>query len=131
LLLPRGERVGGPLDRDQWTTILQVVSAVTAYRWIYPEGLKPWLIADLLIWRREMPRSLAACVSEVVEMLTEIGGVTGRQGEADRQARIRQEALLGLSAPELFQAGLHEYLGRFIVENAAMDRTIATQFRFG
>jgi len=29
--------------------------------------------------RREMPRSLAACVSEVVEMLTEIGGVTGRQ----------------------------------------------------
>jgi len=130
-LLPKGARVGGPLDRDQWTTILQVVSAVTAYRWIYPEGLKPWLIADLLIWRREMPRSLAACVSEVVEMLTEIGGVTGRQGEADRQARIRQAELLRVSGQELFQAGLHEFLADFITENATMDRAIATQFRFG
>jgi uncharacterized alpha-E superfamily protein len=27
LLLPEGEKVGGPIDRDQWTTILQVVSA--------------------------------------------------------------------------------------------------------
>jgi uncharacterized alpha-E superfamily protein len=131
LLLPKGARVGGPLDRDQWTTILQVVSAVTAYRWIYPEGLKPWLIADLLIWRREMPRSLAACVSEVVEMLTEIGGVTGRQGEADRQARIRQAELLRVSGQELFQAGLHEFLADFITENAAMDQAIASQFRFG
>ena len=130
-LLPKGARVGGPLDRDQWTTILQVVSAVTAYRWIYPEGLKPWLIADLLIWRREMPRSLAACVSEVVEMLTEIGGVTGRQGEADRQARIRQAELLRVSGQELFQAGLHEFLAAFITENATMDQAIATQFRFG
>ena len=35
LLLPEGEPVGGVVDRDQWTTILQTVSAVTAYRWLY------------------------------------------------------------------------------------------------
>ncbi len=29
LLLPEGEKVGGVVDRDQWTTILQTVSAVT------------------------------------------------------------------------------------------------------
>ena len=32
LLLPPGQEVGGTLDRDQWTTILQIVSARTAYR---------------------------------------------------------------------------------------------------
>ena len=41
LLLPEGEQVGGVVDRDQWTTILQTVSAVTAYRWLYSEGLRP------------------------------------------------------------------------------------------
>ena len=59
LLLPPGQEVGGALDRDQWTTILQIVSARTAYRHIYREALKPWLVADFLIFRREMPRSLA------------------------------------------------------------------------
>ena len=49
-----------PVDRDQWTTILHTVSANTAYRWLYNEGLKPWLVAELLILRRELPRSVAA-----------------------------------------------------------------------
>ncbi len=41
LLLPEGAEVGGAIDRDQWTTILHTVSAVTAYRWLYREGLQP------------------------------------------------------------------------------------------
>ncbi|MFW1499204.1 alpha-E domain-containing protein, partial [Vibrio parahaemolyticus] len=64
ILLPEGERVGGVVDRDQWTTILQTVSAVTAYRWLYSEGLRPANVIDLLIARPELPRSLAASVEE-------------------------------------------------------------------
>ena len=60
ILLPEGEKVGGTVDRDQWTTILQTVSAVNAYRWLYREGLKPYLVTELLMLRRELPRSLAA-----------------------------------------------------------------------
>ena len=41
LLLPADEEVGGVVDRDQWNTILQTVSAVNAYRWLYNDGLKP------------------------------------------------------------------------------------------
>jgi len=131
LLLPEGEEVGGTLDRDQWTTILQTVSARTAYRLIYRRGLKPWLIADLLIFRRELPRSLAASAEETVQLLGNLADRSGRQGEADRLARNRAAGLAGGTIDSLFQEGLHESLRRFIAENGAIDRAIARQFRFG
>jgi uncharacterized alpha-E superfamily protein len=131
LLLPKGEQIGGALDRDQWTTILHTVSARTAYRHIYPDALKPWLIADLLIFRRELPRSLSASAEETVTLLSDIGDRTGRQGQADRLARDRQRKLLETDIKTVFQDGLHQYLQRSIRENAAIDQAIAAQFRFG
>ena len=131
LLLPEGERIGGTLDRDQWTTILQTVSARNAYRLLYREALKPWLIADLLILRKEMPRSLAACARETVELLTELASSSGRQGEADRLARRRLAQFEGVDIERIFQSGLHEFLRRFVTENVALDHAIAQQFRFG
>ncbi|WP_197054262.1 alpha-E domain-containing protein [Sphingomonas sp. 37zxx] len=130
LLLPEGEPVGGLVDRDQWTTILQTVSAVTAYRWLYAEGLKPNLVIDLLLTRPELPRSLAACVEETVEVLSLLGKRTGLQGEADRMARNRMARMSRTRTHEVILRGLHEYLDDFIAENAALDAAIARQFRF-
>ena len=87
LLLPANEQVGGPLDYFQWAAILRSVSALTAYHWVYRESLKPWLIADLLILKDEMPRSLASCYENLVRYLDEIARAYGRQGPAQRQAR--------------------------------------------
>lgn len=130
LLLPSGERVGGTVDRDQWTGILRTVSAVTAYRWLYREGLKPWLVAELLVLRDELPRSLTASMAQIVALLTRIGERTGRQGEADRLARRKRGALRATTAAGLIQDGMHEYLLRFQDELAELDRAIAQQFRF-
>jgi uncharacterized alpha-E superfamily protein len=130
LLLPPGEAVGGTLDRDQWMTLLQIVSGQTAYRIIYKQALKPSLIADLLIFRPELPRSLAAAAAEAVDLLGEFGRLSGRQGEADRLARHRLTRLESGSVDELMARGLHESLHELIQENAALDRTIAQQFRF-
>jgi uncharacterized alpha-E superfamily protein len=130
LLLPPGEEVGGTLDRDQWMTLLQIVSGQTAYRTIYKQALKPWLIADLLIFRRELPRSLAASAAETVELLGEFGRLSGRQGEADRLARRRLTRLENGSVEQLMERGLHESLHALIQETAALDLTIAQQFRF-
>ncbi|AYJ86108.1 alpha-E domain-containing protein [Sphingomonas paeninsulae] len=130
ILLPEGENVGGTVDRDQWTTILQTVSAVNAYRWLYRDGLKPWFVTELLILRRELPRSLAASAEEVVQHLNALGKQTGFQGEADRLARLRH-ARLGLTkVSTIVGDGLHEYLENFIDENAALSKAIARQFRF-
>lgn len=131
LLLPAGEEVGGPLDRDQWNTLLQIVSARTAYRHIYRGTLQPWLIAELLIFRREMPRSLAASAEEAVMMLSALGLRTGRQGRADRLARKRLARMEDLDIDTVFQSGLHEWLQSYVRDNAALDEAIAQQFRFG
>ena len=130
LLLPEGERVGGIIDRDQWLTLLQVVSARTAYHLLYPQGLKPWLVAEMLVLRRQMPRSLIAVVEESGHMLSAIAGTVGKQGPADRLARRRESALDRLDTDSLFQNGLHQFLTDFIQENAALDAAIAQQFRF-
>ena len=131
LLLPEGAPVGGTLDRDQWTTILHTVAALNAYRAIYREAIKPWLIADLLIFRRELPRSLAASADETVDLLSRLAGRTGRQGEADRLARQRLAFFEESNIEQLFQEGMHEQLRRCIAENNALDAAIAQQFRFG
>lgn len=130
ILLPEGEKVGGVVDRDQWTTILQTVSAVTAYRWLYTNGLTVANVIDLLTARPELPRSLAACVEEAVEVLSALGKRTGRQGEADRMARTRHARMARTRSQDVIVAGLHEYLTAFIQENALLDAAIARQFRF-
>ncbi len=130
ILLPPDEAVGGAVDRDQWTTILQTVSAVNAYRWLYREGLKPRLVIELLILRRELPRSLAACAEEVVQHLASIGRDTGVQGEADRLARTRHARFGEMRVEEIIQSGLHEYLEEFLDANSELHGAVARQFRF-
>jgi uncharacterized alpha-E superfamily protein len=130
ILLPQGEAVGGPVDRDQWTTILQTVSAVTAYRWLYSDGLKPRNVIDLLISRAELPPSLAACVEEVVSLLSQLAKRTGLQGEADRMARARMSRMQKTRTTDVIVSGLHQYLEAFIAENEMLNNAIARQFRF-
>jgi len=103
---------------------------VNAYRWLYREGLKPSLVTELLILRREMPRSLAASSEEVVQHLNALGKQTGFQGEADRLARLRHARLGDTKVSTIIGGGLHEYLEDFLTENAMIDRAIARQFRF-
>ena len=130
ILLPEGERVGGTLDRDQWTTILQTVSAVTAYRWMYSDGLTIANVVDLLLARPEMPRSLAAAAEEVVDVLGLLAKHTGRHGEADRMARLRASRVARTRSGEVIAGGLHQYLQAFIDENALLHAAIGRQFTF-
>ena len=130
LLLPQGQEVGGTLDRDQWMTLLHVVSGQGAYRLIYKQAVQPWLVLDLLINRRELPHSLASCAARTVALLVRIGNVSGRQGEADRLARRRFDRFEDGDIDALMKRGLHESLNRFISENSQLDQAIASQFRF-
>src|SRR5262247_2144367 len=128
LLLPENERIGGALDYFQWAAILRSVSALTAYHWVYRESLKPWLVADLLILRDEMPRSLASCYEAIVRNLDSIAGAYGRQGPAQRQARGIRTRLQNSQMDGIFQRGLHEFIGEFIVENNRLGASITEQF---
>ncbi len=130
LLLPEKEVVGGSLDYFQWTAILRAVSAHTAYQWVYRESLKPWLVADLLILRPEMPRSLISCYESVVRYLDRLANTHGRQGQAQRHARAMYGKLENMSMEGLFQDGLHEFIGAFIADNSQLGTLVSDQYLF-
>jgi uncharacterized alpha-E superfamily protein len=128
ILLPESEAVGGSLDYFQWTAILRAVSAHTAYNWIYREGVKPWLIAELLILRPEMPRSLISCYENIVHFLDSIARAYGRQGASQHLAHAVLSRLQQTSTTELFAMGLHEYITQFVEDNYRLGSTIAEQY---
>jgi uncharacterized alpha-E superfamily protein len=128
VLLPAEEQVGGPLDYFQWAAILRSVSALTSYHWVYRESLQPWLIADLLILKEEMPRSLANCCENIVGHLDKIAQAYGRQGPAQKQARVLRTRLKNLRIEDIFQTGLHEFIQGFITENNRIGGAIQQQY---
>lgn len=128
LLLPEDEPVGGQLDYFQWTTLLRQVSALTAYRWVYRDSVKPWLVADLLVLNRQMPRSLASCQASIVEYLENLAADYGRRGPAQRLAAARLGKLEEASMKVIFQSGLHEYIEDFLSENARLSQAVTEQY---
>ena len=67
---------GEAKDKDQeydfyhWSAILRSVSAFEIYRKVYRDVIRPDRVAELLILRSDMPRSLHACLEEVVNNLS-------------------------------------------------------------
>jgi uncharacterized alpha-E superfamily protein len=127
-LLPASERVGGSLDYFQWTTILREVSAVTAYHWVYRESVKPWLVADLLILNKQLPRSLANCYEILVRHLDLIADAYGRRGPSQRYASNTLARLSATGIEAVFEKGLHEFITEFITDNNRLGSAIAEQY---
>jgi uncharacterized alpha-E superfamily protein len=126
VLLPRHEGVGGALDYYHWQAILRSVSALRSYHWVYHDRLKPWLVAELLILRPEMPRSLLSCYDEIVrqlELLAEAYG--GLRGECHRIAGDMHARLRYGRVQDIFQSGLHEFLTDFIERSVVLGGEIS------
>src|ERR1700677_3606769 len=130
LLLPSDEEVGGSLDYFQWVAILRAVSATTSYHWVYRDRVKPWLIADLLILKAAMPRSLISCYESIDRALDSLAREDGRSGASQRQARAMLSRLERATMSEIFQNGLHEFITLFIEDNAKLALTISEQYLF-
>jgi uncharacterized alpha-E superfamily protein len=128
VLLPEKERVGGPLDYFQWASILRSVSALTSYHWVYRESVKPWLVADLLILNRQMPRSLASCYENINRYLDELATFYGRQGNSQRIARATLTKLSNAKMERIFQSGLHEFINNFVADNNRLGAAVAEQY---
>ena len=125
VLLPQHENVGGALDYVHWQAILRSVSALRAYHWVFNDRLKPWLIAELLILRQEMPRSLVSCTGQItrsLDFLSESYG--GRRGECHRMAGDMHARLRYGRVQDVFQTGLHEFLTDFVERMAALGEEI-------
>jgi uncharacterized alpha-E superfamily protein len=115
----------GTVEYGQWQAILQSVSALRAYHWVYRDRLEPAKIAELLILRRELPRSLVACHGRVIEVLETIAdGQGGRRGECHRMAGELHARLRYGRIQDILAEGLHAYLTGMIERTAALGAEI-------
>jgi uncharacterized alpha-E superfamily protein len=128
VLLPDKEQVGGGLDYFQWSSILRSVSALTSFHWVYRENVRPWLVADFMILRKQQPRSLISCCESINTYLDQLAEAYGRQGAAQRISRSTLARMENANIDGIFQGGLHEFLTDFIAENNRLGSAIAEQY---
>jgi len=69
ILLPSTADVGGAVDYYQWASLLQSLSGFESYRKIYSDVISPRRVAELLVLRDDMPRSLHSCLNFIDETL--------------------------------------------------------------
>lgn len=94
-------------------TLLQAVSAREAYHSIYKQPLSRETIAELMILRNELPRSLLACINDMVQQLELIGG---RANPPRRLAHILHAELRFSSMKDLNRIGLNTWLETFLTQ---------------
>ncbi len=120
-----GNATPGTAEYAQWQAILQSASALRSYHWVYRDRLDPAKIAELLILRPELPRSLMACHARVLEALDAIAaGQGGRRGECHRLSGEITAALRYGRLPDIMEGGLHEWLTRMIGRTAELGGAI-------
>ena len=99
-------------DFYHWSAILRSVSAFEIYRRVYRNVIKPERVAELLILRADMPRSLAASLQEVVSNLKLVTDDT--TCETVRRAGKLSADLKYARIDEILATGLHAYLTQFL-----------------
>ena len=130
VLLPRTDLIGGDVDIQQWTLILRAASAHRSYQHVYHDRYKAWNIADFLILRPEMPRSLifsVGWINRTLDMLAEIYGGTSpsHAAVADVTAMLEDNSM-----DRIFAYGLHEFLTEFIARNNKVTEALAESYNF-
>ncbi|SIQ98139.1 alpha-E domain-containing protein [Pseudacidovorax sp. RU35E] len=99
-------------DFYHWSAILRSVSAFEVYRKVYRNVIKPERVAELLILRADMPRSLHASLVEVVNNLSKVAN--DQSAETLRRAgKLLAELQYG-RVDEILATGLHAYLTQFL-----------------
>jgi uncharacterized alpha-E superfamily protein len=107
-----GEQVSSHGDFYYWAAVLRSVSAFEIYRKVYSDLITPARVAELMILRGDMPRSLSACVNEVVINLANVGNDHSHDTER-RAGMLRAELEFG-RIDDILQAGLHAWLTNFL-----------------
>jgi uncharacterized alpha-E superfamily protein len=126
VLLPSVTDVGGAVDYYQWSAVLRSVSAFESYRKVYRDVITPLKVAELLILRDDIPRSLHFCFRDVYEILRAVQNSISY--EATRQAGEIYAGLQFGTIQNIFQAGLHEYLTTFLDHSTSLGEEINKAF---
>ena len=110
----------------QWSALLRALSSFEAFAEIYRGSPRTRKVAELLLLRPEVPRSLRACMEELNLMLAGLPGENGRPAQrlaAELDARLRYTSI-----DEVLDEGLHAWLTDFILLVRQLGNTIHTSY---
>lgn len=126
ILLPSLADVGGAVDYYQWASLLQSLSGFEAYRKIYKDVISPRRIAELLILRDDMPRSLHSCMNLIYDTLQLLCDEQSR--EIERMAGEMHARLHYGRTDDVMTFGLHEYLTDFLERISQLGNEVSRTF---
>lgn len=129
-LCPDGDPQHGSADYYEWSEILACVGAVRTYRRIYRSRIEPTRVAELMVLRRDLPRSVHHCLWQVDLSMRELAETYGTRGEADRQAGALHAHVRYALIEDVFEAGLRPYLEDLGLRMAQLSDEIGRQFLF-
>ena len=119
-------------DKDQeydfyhWSAILRSVSAFEIYRKVYRDVIRPDRVAELLILRADMPRSLHACLEEVVSNLSMVSDNL-RSETLHKAGKLLSELKFG-RIDEIMDTGLHAFLTQYLDRVNVIGESISADF---
>lgn len=117
---------GQEYDFYHWSAVLRSVSGFEIFRKVYRDVIQPERVAELLILRPDMPRSLHACLSEVVNNLGMVSSNTAIESRR-RAGKLLAELQYG-KIDEILSNGLHAYLTQFLDRVNDIGASISREF---
>jgi uncharacterized alpha-E superfamily protein len=110
----------------QWSAMLQAISAFETYRKIYRDTVTAARVIDLLIYRSDVPRSLATCCDALQSILTRLTG--GEQIEVVRLAGSLAASFRYGRIDDVFEEGMQPFLDRVMHRIDVLTLEIVRQF---
>ena len=113
-------------DFYYWAALLRSVSGFEIYRKVYRDVITPARVAELLMLRGDMPRSLLACMDDVVENLKHIRNDVS--ADTERFAgKLHAELKFG-HIDDIMKAGLHLTLTEFLENINDLGNRVSRDF---
>jgi uncharacterized alpha-E superfamily protein len=109
-----------------WAAILRSVSGFEIYRKTYRDTITPARVAELLILRADMPRSLMAAVNALCNQLGKLANK--RSSQLLRRAGLLQAQIQFASIDDILAQGLHAYLTQFLERIGQLGEGISQDF---
>jgi uncharacterized alpha-E superfamily protein len=121
-----GADAGVVPDPYEWSVLLRALSAFEVYRRAYRDVITPSRVAQLLILRDDMPRSLIRCCKEVYSNLQSVANE--QSAETERRAGEMHALLYFARMEEILENGVPQFLQQFLGRLNDLGRRIASDF---
>lgn len=116
----------GTGDYYEWSNLLRSASAYEAYLKVFRDAITPERVADLLVLRDDMPRSLHSCMDATTQILDQLCGAD--DGECKRQAGELHARIHYGRIQDILDKGLIHFLDEFIASNNRLSGEIQATF---